>query len=431
MISRYTRERMRLLWSEENKYKTWLRVELAICEALQKQGIITAKDLKNIQEKTSCDIDDIAHEEKKSKHDVAAFVSVISKKLGPEGRFIHYGVTSSDVLDTSLALLLKESLESILEDTENLLSVLKNKAFQFKDTLMVGRSHGIHAEPTTFGLKCALWFEEMKRNRDRMQRALENISYGKISGAVGTYAHLSSKIEEYVCQKLGLKPDPITTQIIQRDRHAEYFTTLAILASSIEKIAVEIRHLQRTEVGEVEESFSSGQKGSSSMPHKKNPILSENISGLARLVRAYAMTSLENIPLWHERDISHSSVERIIAPDATELIDFMLSRLTSIIENLIVNKNQMFENLNRTKGLIYSQKILLNLIQKGLMRDEAYELVQRNTLKASQTGESFEVIVLKDADIRKKLNEKEIHEAFDPQTYIKEVDQTFRRVFDS
>lgn len=431
MISRYTRERMRLLWSEANKYKTWLRVELAICEALQKQGIISAKDLKNIQEKTSCDIDEIVEEEKKSKHDVAAFVTVISRKLGEEGRFIHYGVTSSDVLDTSLALLLKECMESLIEDTENLLSVLKNLALQFKDTLMVGRSHGIHAEPTTFGLKCALWFGEMKRNRDRLQKAQDNISYGKISGSVGTYAHLSSKIEEYVCHKLGLKADPITTQIIQRDRHAEYFTTLAILASSIEKIAVEIRHLQRTEVGEAEESFSSGQKGSSSMPHKKNPILSENISGLARLVRAYAAASLEDIPLWHERDISHSSVERVIAPDATILVDFMLSRLTIILENLVINKNQMLENLNKTKGLIYSQKILLNLIQKGFMRDKAYELVQRNALKALQTGEDFEVVILQDPDIRKKLNEKEIHEAFDPRTYIKEVDQTFRRVFES
>ena len=431
MISRYTRERMRLLWSEANKYKTWLRVELAVCEALYKEGIISAKDLKNIQEKTSCNIEDIIEEEKKSKHDVAAFVTVISKKLGEEGRFIHYGITASDILDTSLALLLKDSIESIIEDTENLLSVLKNKALQFKDTLMVGRTHGIHAEPTTFGLKCALWFGEMKRNRDRLLRAQENISYGKISGSVGTYAHLSSKIEEYVCQKLGLKADPITTQIIQRDRHAEYFTTLAILASTIEKIAIEIRHLQRTEVGEAEEFFSSGQKGSSSMPHKRNPILSENITGLARLVRAYAMAALENIALWHERDISHSSVERVIAPDATILVDFMLSRLIGILENLVVNKDRMLENLNKTKGLIYSQRILHRLIQKGLARERAYELVQRNALKASQTGEEFEVVVSKDPDIQSKLNDKEIREAFNPQTYIQEVDQTFRRVFDS
>ena len=420
---------MRLLWSDEKKFQTWLLVELAICEGLCKQGVIDSQELKLIQKNSSFTIDEILAEEKKSRHDVAAFVTVVSKKLGKEGRFFHYGATASDTLDTSLAILLKEASDILLEDLYNLLSVLKKKAIQFKNTLMIGRSHGIHAEPTTFGLKFALWYEEMKRNKERLLRAQENISYGKVSGSVGTYAHVSSEVEKYVCEKLGLKPEPISTQIIPRDRHAEFFITLGLIASSVEKIALEVRHLQRTEVGEAEEPFEKGQKGSSSMPHKKNPILSENLTGLARLVRGYAGVSLENIALWHERDISHSAAERVIAPDATILVDFMLSRLADVLENLVVHKDRMLENLKATKGIIYSQRILLNLIKKGIVREKAYELVQRNALKSQSEGLDFQVLVLKDSEIKAYLKEKEIKDAFNPQTYVEEVDKTFRRIF--
>ncbi|MBI2608156.1 MAG: adenylosuccinate lyase [Deltaproteobacteria bacterium] len=431
MISRYQREGMSLFWSEENKYRSWLEVELAICEALFQEGIITHKELSSIQKKADFTVGEILEEEKKSKHDVASFVTVVSKRLGEEGRFFHYGVTSSDVLDTSLSLRLRDAGKNILKEVENFLKVLKDKAFQYKNTLMIGRSHGIHAEPTTFGLKCALWYEEMKRNKKRLERAIHNISVGKISGAVGTYAHLSSRIEKHVCKKLGLVEDPITTQVIQRDRHAEYFSTLAILAGTIEKIAVEVRHLQRTEVGEVEENFSRGQKGSSSMPHKKNPILSENLTGLARLVRSYASASLENMALWHERDISHSSVERVIAEDATTLVDFMLVRISSVVKNLVVKEEKMLENLNQTKGLIYSQKLLLKLIEKGAVREKAYTLIQRNALSAYENGKNFKELVLKDKDIHKILKTKEIEDSFNPKLYVQEVDQTFKRVFNS
>ena len=381
MISRYVRECMRLLWSDQRKYETWLSVELAVCHAFVKQKILTQSEFQSIKKKARFTVEEISTEEEKSKRDLAAFVSVISKKLGRDGRFFHYGLTSSDVLDTTLSLHLREASDIILSDLNELLKVLKSMSFKYKNTLMIGRSHGIHAEPTTFGLKCTLWFSEMKRNYERLDRAKISISIGKISGAVGTYAHLPPQVERDVCKELNLRPESIATQVIQRDRHAEYFTTLALIASSIEKIAVEIRHLQRTEVSEMSESFAKGQKGSSSMPHKKNPILSENLTGLARLVRSYAAASLENIALWHERDISHSSVERVIAPDATSLVDFMLVRIADLLKNLYVNKEKMLENLNLTKGQIYSQKLLLSLIRKGWEREKAYELVQRLSLE--------------------------------------------------
>ncbi|MBI2026721.1 MAG: adenylosuccinate lyase [Deltaproteobacteria bacterium] len=429
MISRYQRERMTVLWSDQKKYETWLQVELAICHALVRQKILSPHQFQAIKKKACFKAQDILAEEKKSKHDVAAFVTVVSKKLGEEGRFFHYGVTSSDILDTSFGLLLKEACEILLKDIKELLHVLKSLAFKHKKTLMVGRSHGIHAEPTTFGLKCALWFAEMKRNEVRLLDAKSLISVGKISGAVGTYAHLPSQVEKDVCEELGLEPESIATQVIQRDRHAQVFTTLAILASSIEKVAVEIRHLQRTEVAELSESFSKGQKGSSSMPHKKNPILSENLSGLARLVRSYAQASLENIALWHERDISHSSVERVIAPDATSLVDFMLVRLSDLLKNLYVDPKKMLQNLNLTRGLIYSQKLLLVLIRKGLSREKAYEVVQSLSLQAHQDQQNFQTLISKSSEIRSHLSDKEIKNIFHPQSYVQEVENTFKKVF--
>jgi adenylosuccinate lyase len=341
LIPRYSREEMALVWSHENRYKKWLEVEILACEALARQGQIPPESLDNIKKRAGFDIDRIDEIEKTVKHDVIAFLTSVSEKVGEDGRYIHMGLTSSDILDTSFAALLKEAAEILIRDLDRLIVVLKDKAFQYKDTLMIGRSHGIHAEPITFGLKMALWYQEMTRNMDRLVKAKEIISYGKISGAVGTFSSVDPSVEEYVCTKLGLNPAPVSTQIIQRDRHAEFFTTLAIIATSVEKFSTEIRHLQRTEVREAEEYFSPGQKGSSAMPHKRNPVLSENMSGLARLMRSYAMVSLENMTLWHERDISHSSAERVVAPDATILLDFILHRFSGMMENLIVYPEKM------------------------------------------------------------------------------------------
>lgn len=351
MIPRYTRPEMARIWTEQRKFETWLQIELAVCEALAEMGEIPAGAVKEIKEKAAFNVDRVNELEKVTKHDVIAFLTNVSEHTGTHSRYLHYGLTSSDILDTSLALLLKEASDLILQDIQRLLAVLKEKAFKYKDTLMIGRSHGIHAEPITFGLKMALWYDEMKRNLLRMERAREAISVGKISGAVGTFAHVPPSVEETVCKRLGLKPAPISTQIVQRDHHAEFFTTLAIIASSIEKFSVELRHLQRTEVLEAEEFFSKGQKGSSAMPHKRNPISAENLSGLARLIRSYSLAAMENIPLWHERDISHSSVERVIGPDATILTDYMLNRLASLIENLIVYPENMKANLEKMGGL--------------------------------------------------------------------------------
>ena len=365
MIPRYTREKMAQLWSRENKYRKWLDVEIAACEAMAILGKIPETALETVKARAFVDINRIDEIEKVTRHDVIAFVSSVAEAVGPEGRFIHMGLTSSDVLDTSLALLLSEAARILLDDIDGLLAVLKRLAFEHKNTLMIGRSHGIHAEPITFGLKMALWYQEMQRNRERLSQALENISYGKVSGAVGTFAFIDPFVEEYVCQKLGLKPAPVSSQIVQRDRHAEYFATLAIIASSLDKFAQEIRLLQRTEVREAEEFFSTGQKGSSAMPHKRNPVLSENLSGLSRLVRSYAVAALEDVALWHERDISHSSVERVIAPDATIVLDFMLARFTGLMDRLVVYPERMKANLNMTHGLIFSQTVLLALVEKG------------------------------------------------------------------
>jgi adenylosuccinate lyase len=429
MIPRYTRPEMGKIWTDQRKYETWLEIELLVCEALSELGEIPKEAVKEIKGKACFDVQRVNEIEKVTKHDVIAFLTNVGESIGPLSKYLHYGLTSSDILDTSLALLLKEASELILQDLHRLLGVLKEKALQYRETLMIGRSHGVHAEPITFGLKMALWYDEMNRNLTRMERAKEAVSVGKISGAVGTFAHIPPFIEEFVCGRLGLRPAPISTQIVQRDHHAEFFTTLAIIASSIEKFSVELRHLQRTEVLEAEEFFSKGQKGSSAMPHKRNPISSENLSGLARLVRSYGFAALENIPLWHERDISHSSVERVIAPDATILIDYMLNRFTSLIENLIVYPENMKANLEKMGGLIYSEAVLLLLTKKGLSREEAYGVVQRNAMRVWEKGEDFKTLLSEDETIKHLLTREELEVAFDIRGHLKHVNDIFKRVF--
>jgi len=429
MISRYTRPEMGRIWTEQRKLETWLEIELLACEALAELGEIPPEAAKEIRKKASFDLQRVNEIEKETKHDVIAFLTNMGEYIGPLSQYLHYGLTSSDVLDTSLALLLNEASDLILQDIRHLLTALKEKAYQYKETLMIGRSHGVHAEPITFGLKMALWHDEMNRNLFRMERAKETIRVGKISGAVGTFAHIPPFVEEYVCKRLGLRAAPISTQIVQRDHHAEFFTTLALIASSIEKFAVELRHLQRTEVLEAEEFFSKGQKGSSAMPHKRNPISAENLSGLARLVRSYSIASLENIPLWHERDISHSSVERVIAPDATILIDYMLSRFTSIVKNLLVYPDHMKVNLEKMGGLIFSEAVLLLLTRKGLSREEAYGVVQRNAMKVWERGSDFRTLLSQDEAIQRLLKPEDLEEAFDVKAPLKHLDVIYGRVF--
>lgn len=427
MIPRYTLPEMGKIWSDENKYSIWLEIEILACEAMANLGMIPYEAVENIKNKARFNVKRIAELEEITKHDVIAFLTNVEEYVGEDSRYIHFGMTSSDILDTALSYQLKQAGEIIMRDLLELSKVLAERAKEFKYTICIGRSHGIHAEPTTFGIKLALWYEECKRNIDRWKNAIENISYGMISGAVGTFDHLPPEIEKYVCEKLGLKPDPITTQVIQRDRHANYITTIAIIATMLEKIATEIRHLQRTEVGEAEEYFSKGQKGSSAMPHKRNPISSENICGQARLLRANAIAALENNALWHERDISHSSVERIILPDSTISIDYILNRTINLIKNLIVYPDKMLSNLNLTRGLIYSQKILLLLITKGLKRQHAYELVQKSAMATINKNTQFLDELLNNQELMQFLTEEEIKNNFDHNNILKRADIIFER----
>ena len=429
MISRYTRHEMGRLWDIEAKYQKWLDVEIAVCEAWAELGEIPKDDLREIKKRAQFDVKRIDEIEKVVKHDVIAFLTSVAQSLGTEARFIHKGLTSSDILDTALALLMRDASDLIMKDIRELMDVLKKQAQKYKDTPVMGRSHGVHAEPMTFGLKFALWFEDMKRNLGRMKRAKEVISVGKLSGAVGTFSNIPPIIEEKVCKKLGLRPEPVATQVVQRDRHAEYLTTLALIAASVEKIATEIRHLQRSEVLEVEEPFMAGQKGSSAMPHKRNPVGCENLSGLARLVRTNALAAIENVALWHERDISHSSVERVIIPDSTILVDYMLDRLTGILDGLHVYPKRMKENMDRSYGLFTSQRVMLALLDKGLDREQAYSIVQADAMKSWKEGTEFKKILLKDKEVKKYLTAQEISEIFDLGYYLKHVDYIFRRVF--
>ena len=441
MVERYAREAMKSKWSIQAKYDAWLKVELAAVRAWNKLGLITDDDCEKIQKNAKFDIARIDEIEKTTKHDVIAFLTSVSESLGDESRFVHYGMTSSDCIDTAVALQMKESLELILADTSEFLTALKERAMEHKNTLMVGRSHGIHGEPITFGLVIAIWHDEIKRAKELLEHAKKIISVGAISGAMGNFAHAPLELEELVCAELGLGCAPASNQVIQRDRYAQVMSALAILASSCEKIAVAVRHYQRTEVYEAEEYFSPGQKGSSAMPHKRNPVLSENITGLCRMIRSYATPALENVALWHERDISHSSVERFILPDAFITADFMLGRITGLIKNLVVYPENMMKNLNLTGGLVFSQRVLLELPKREISREDAYKIVQRNAMKVwadlqqgksalNSKGESlFLQNLLGDEDLRAKLDENEIRACFDYSYYTKNVDKIFARVF--
>ncbi len=429
MIERYSRHEMAHIWTAANRFRIWLEIETLVCEAQAELGVIPKEVVPVIRAKGNFDIARIDAIEAEVKHDVIAFLTSVAEHVGPEARFIHQGMTSSDVLDTCLSVQLVQAADELLADLDMLLESLKLRALEHKDTVCIGRSHGIHAEPVTFGLKLASFYAEMQRNRVRLTAARENIATGAISGAVGTFANIDPFVEEYVCEKMGLIPEPVSTQVIPRDRHAEFFCTLAIIASSIERIAVEVRHLQRTEVLEAEEFFSKGQKGSSAMPHKRNPILSENLTGQARYIRSLCIPALENVALWHERDISHSSVERYIAPDATVALDFSLRRLNGLIKNLVVYPDNMLRNLNQMKGLVFSQKILLDLTQSGVSREESYSMVQRNAMKVWEQGADFQTELLADQAVVGALGEEKIRESFDLNYHLKHVDTIFKRVF--
>jgi len=429
MIPRYTRPDMAKIWEPENRFRIWLEIETLACEAQAELGVIPKEVVPVIREKGNFDIERIDAIEAEVKHDVIAFLTSVAEFVGPEARFIHQGMTSSDVLDTCLSVQMTQAADELLADLDMLLESIKLRAMEHKDTVCMGRSHGIHAEPVTFGLKLASFYAEMGRNRTRLLAARDNIATGAISGAVGTFANINPFVEEYVCGKMGLKPEPVSTQVIPRDRHAEYFCVLSIIASSMERIAIEVRHLQRTEVLEAEEQFTKGQKGSSAMPHKRNPILSENLTGQARYVRSMCIPALENVALWHERDISHSSVERYIAPDATVALDFSLRRLNGLIRNLVVYPQNMLKNLNQMKGLVFSQKILLDLTQAGVSRENAYRLVQKNAMKVWEQGADFQTELLADPEVIGALGETKVRESFDLSYHLKHVDTIFKRVF--
>jgi len=428
MIERYTTKEMGRIWSDENKYSTWLKVEIAVTEVLCEDKIVPSDDLKTIKEKAKFSVDRVNEIEEETHHDVIAFLTNLSENIGPSARFIHLGMTSSDLLDTSLALLCKESGEIILEKLKTFHQTLRNLAVQHKDTFQIGRSHGVHAEPITFGLKLALWSEEVKRHIDRFSHALEDIQYGKISGAVGTYQHLDPTVEERSCERLGLKAASVSNQVVQRDHHANFLSSIALIGCTIEKISVEIRHLQRTEVLEAEEFFAKGQKGSSAMPHKRNPIITERLTGFARLLRSNAMAAMENVALWHERDISHSSVERIIIPDSTNLMDYMLIKVNKLFENLIIYPENMLKNLNLTNGLIFSQEVLLSLVQKGISREDAYKLVQKNAMQVWEQNKDFKTLLKSDKDILNLLTENEIDSLFDLNKVLININKVFKRL---
>lgn len=429
MIKRYTLPEMGAIWTEENRYRKWLEVEIAACQANAEAGNIPTEVVDVIRQKAAFSVDRIHELEKTLDHDVIAFTTNLAENIGPEARWVHYGLTSSDVVDTANALLMREAGDLIISRLQTLSDVLKRRAYEFKDTPMIGRTHGIHAEPTTLGLTFSLWFEENRRNIDRMTRARNAVSYGKLSGAVGAFAHLDPEIEERVCFLLGLRPASVSTQVIQRDRYAEFMCVLAIIASSLEKMALQVRHWQRTEVGEAHEYFKPGQKGSSAMPHKRNPILSERICGMARVVRGYAVTALENNALWHERDISHSSAERVILPDGCIAIDYLLAKSASLLDTLVVKPERMMQNLNVTRGLVFSGQLLLELAAAGAPREDAYYWVQRNALNSWDNGLDFRELVMKDPDIARTITADQIDRAFDVRTQLKNVDRVFARVF--
>jgi adenylosuccinate lyase len=429
MIERYTLPEMGALWSEQSKFQKWLEVEIAVCEVHAETGTIPREALEQIKSRARFSVERINEIERTTNHDVIAFTTNLAENIGEAARFVHYGLTSSDVVDTANALLLRDACDLLLEKVEALLTVLKRRALEFKHTPQIGRTHGVHAEPTSFGLTFALWYDEMRRNRERLRRARETVAVGKISGAVGTFALLDPEVEEKVCVRLGLKPAPVSTQIIQRDRYAEYLCTLAVIASSLDKFALNIRHWQRTEVYEAQERFGAGQKGSSAMPHKRNPIISERICGLARVVRANSLVGLENVALWHERDISHSSAERVVLPDSSIALDYLLHKAATLIDGLVVYPERMLQNLQLTKGLIFSGQLLLALTQKGVSREMAYEWVQRNAMKVWETGENFQELLKQDADINSHLSYAEIEGVFKLDTYLRNVDAIFDRVF--
>ena len=428
MIERYSRSQMAAIWSEQNQFQSWLDVELAACKAWSTIGRIPEADVKTLYDQAGFDIDRIKEIEQETRHDVVAFTRAVSETLGEEKKWVHYGLTSTDVVDTALAYRLRQANTLLQQGLDRMLEVVAAKAKEHKYTVMMGRTHGVHAEPTTFGIKCALWYEELKRNQQRFASAADGIEVGKLSGAVGTFAHIPPEVEEETCRILGLKPAPVSTQTLQRDRHAHYMSTLALIGSTLEKIAVEIRHLQRTEVREVEESFGKGQKGSSAMPHKRNPVSSENITGCARVLRGYMVTAYENIPLWHERDISHSSAERVIIPDACILLDYMLHRFAGVIENLTVFPKNMKANIDRTHGLVFSQRLLLMLIEKGWSREEAYDTVQPLAMKSWENEEPYRRLIESDARLQNALTADEIDAAFDLNHHMRNVDVIFRRV---
>ena len=429
MIPRYTPPEMGRIWTDQRRYDTWLLVESAAAEAMAAHGVIPADAAHDIREKSSVDASRVEEIEEVTRHDIIAFTTAVAEKVGPSARWLHFGLTSSDVLDTALALQLREALAILLADLDALANAVRDRAEQYRLTPMIGRTHGVHAEPMTFGLKLALWFDEIGRDRDRLERARDVVSVGKISGAVGTYAHLDPAVERAVCERLELTPARVASQVIQRDRHAELLSALAITGASLEKFAVEVRGLQKTEIGEVEEPFAAGQKGSSAMPHKRNPIGCEQITGLARLLRANAMAALDNVALWHERDISHSSVERVILPDSFCVLDHMVRRFTRIVEGLVVHPERMLDNLGLSRGVVFSGTVLLELARKGIVREDAYRWVQRNAMRSHDQRTDFKALLLDDLDVTRVLSHEEIEQAFDLSVQLRHVDAIFERVF--